>query len=125
MSYNNNINNNNNNSIQCTSTKKKIPLIFNHIKNSIFYKAQKSMLKNDSNNISQKVLENVDLTNDISIKNNKKTSLSCNYSNINYLNNNFSNSTNSYNKNNSFNNYNNFSNSCSSCISASRSINFN
>ncbi len=87
MSYNNNINinnNNNNNSIQCTSTKKKIPLIFNHIKNSIFYKAQKSMLNNDSNNISQKVLENVDLTNDISIKNNKKTSLSCNYSNINY-----------------------------------------
>ena len=84
MSYNNNINNNNNNIIQCTSTKKKIPLIFNHIKNSIFYKAQKSMLNNDSNNISQKVLENVDLTNDISIKNNRKTSLSCNYSNINY-----------------------------------------
>ena len=42
------------------------------------------MLNNDSNNISQKVLENVDLTNDISIKNNRKTSLSCNYSNINY-----------------------------------------
>ena len=85
MSYNNNINNNNNNNSNLyTAKRKKIPLIFNHIKNSIFYKAQKSMLNNDSNNISQKVLENVDLTNDISIKNNNKTSLSCNYSNNNY-----------------------------------------